>query len=170
MQMPLAIRVLVELHDRLDSSRGPQERSMSQQDTIECSYRFPASHLATKATSHLRATPNQTSSETSSTNRTNHNYETPPIITGPPPVVAACSKPGLPNSVFESESDSGRDTDFHATISDLEAWSSMIILESDDILANPDNLMTDHTTMPGLGASNTARDPSDLSRALSFPA
>ena len=136
MRMPLAIRVLVELRDRLDSSRGPQERPLSQQDTIECSYRFPASHLATKATSHLHATPNQTSSETSSTNHTNQSCE-PPIITGPPPVGAACSKPRLPNSVFEAESDSGRDTDFHATISDLEAWSSIIILESDDILANP---------------------------------
>ncbi|KAJ5160400.1 Transcription factor [Penicillium canariense] len=111
MRMPLAIQVLVELHDRLDSSGGP-----------------------------------------SSANRTNHNCETPPIVTGPPPVVAAGSKPGLRNSVFEAESDSGRNTDFLTTLSDLEAWSSMIILESDDILANPDNLMTDHAIMPGLGA------------------
>lgn len=86
MRMPLAIQVLVELHDRLYSSRGPQERPLSQPDTIECSYRFPASHLATKATSDLRVTPNQTSAETSSSaNRTNHNCETPPIVTGPPP-------------------------------------------------------------------------------------
>ncbi|KAJ5939549.1 Transcription factor [Penicillium verhagenii] len=171
MRMPLAIQALVELHNRLDSSRGPQERPLSQPDTIESSYRFAASHLATKATSHLRVTPNQTSAETSSSaNRTNHNCETPATVTGSPPVVARGSKPGLPNSIFETESEFVPDMNFLPTILDLEAWSSMIILESDDILANPDNPMNDHPITPGLGMPKPTYDKSALSGGLTFSA
>lgn len=68
--------------------------------------------------------------------RTNRNCEPPSMTTGPPPVVAD-NKPGLPNNVFVDGSNSGLDMDFFATISDLEAWSSSLILEPDNVLAHP---------------------------------
>ncbi|KAJ5537720.1 hypothetical protein N7494_007199 [Penicillium frequentans] len=152
MQMPLPIKILVELHDRLGSSHGPQEQPASQSNTIEYSYGFPASHLATKATSHSRAIPIQTYPEPSfSANFTSHYCESPPIVIGPSPVEAAGSKPGLPNNIFEAEIASNGDTDFLSTILDLEALSSIIVLESDDTLANFDTLIADHAIMPRPG-------------------
>ncbi|CAG7959730.1 unnamed protein product [Penicillium nalgiovense] len=112
------------------------------------------SHLATKA-SDLRATSDQPSSDVSSTTRTHHNNrETPPTTTGAPPVTAG-NKPPPPNSVFVARSDSGLDMDFHATISDLEAWSTSLILESNNLLAHPDNMTPDRAVITGLGSHGT---------------
>lgn len=54
------------------------------------------------------------------------------------------NKPDPPNNVFVDRSDSGLDMDSLATISDLEAWSSSLILEPDNPLAHPDNITLDH--------------------------
>nr|QWQ58167.1 MacR [Penicillium rubens] len=166
MPMPLAIQVLVDLHERLDSSLGPEDKAPPL-DLIECQARFSMSHLATKA-SNLRATSDQPSSDVSSTTRTHHNCETPPITTGAPPV-AAGNKSIPPNSVFVAGSDSGLDMDFLATISDLEAWSSSLILESDNLLARPDNMTPDHAVITGLGSQSTATGRRGLPGGLDFP-
>ncbi|CAI7639452.1 unnamed protein product [Penicillium glandicola] len=163
--MPLAVQVLVDLHERLDSSLGPEDRPPLSLDVMGCQARFPASHLATKA-SELRATSNQPSSNASSTNR---NCVTPSIITGHPPVTSS-NKPGPPTNVFVAGSDSGLDMDFLATISDLEAWSSSLLLESDNLLAHSHNLSPDHDVITGLGPHITPSGHHGLPEGLDFPA
>lgn len=130
MRMPLAIQVLVKLHDRLNSPDG-----LDDPDVLEGAYRFAGPHLVSKISSYMRAPSDQATSQTppSTTNRTNRDCDTSPIVSGPPP---AGSKSRLRTGNFEAGSDSGRDVDFLSTILDLEAWSSLMLLDSDDILAN----------------------------------
>ncbi|KGO67465.1 Transcription factor, fungi [Penicillium italicum] len=168
-RIPTAIQVLVDLHERLDSSLGAEDRRPLPLDVIECQARCPASHLATKA-SELRATPHRPSSDaSSSTTRINRNCETPSMTTGPPPVVAG-NKIGPPNNIFVDGSDSGLDMDFLATISDLEAWSSSLILEPDNLLAHPDNFTPDHVVITGLGPHSTSSGRGGLHEGIDFPA
>ncbi|KAJ5359813.1 Transcription factor [Penicillium concentricum] len=168
-RMPLVIQVLVDLHERLDSSLEAEDRPPLPLDLIGCQARFPTSHLATKS-SELRATSIHTSPDgSSSTTRTNRNCETPSMTTGPLPVVAG-EKPGPPNSLLVAGSDSGLDMDFLATISDLEAWSSSLILESDNLLAHSDNITPDHAIITGLGAHSIATGRRDLHEGFDFQA
>ncbi|KAJ5186081.1 Transcription factor [Penicillium cf. griseofulvum] len=168
-RMPLVIQVLVDLHERLDSSLGAEDRPSLPLDVIEGQARFPTSHLATKV-SELRATSKHSSSDvSSSTTRTNRICETPSMTTEPLLVVTG-DKLGPSNNILVAGSDSGLDMDFLATISDLEAWSSSLILESDNFLAHPDNITHDHAVITGLGAHSTASSGRGLHEGLDFPA
>jgi hypothetical protein len=83
--------------------------------------------------------------------------------------VTAGNKAAPPNSVFVAGSDSGLDTDFLATISNLEAWSSSLIVESDNLLAHPDNMTPDHAVITGLGSQGTGSGRRGLPDGLDFP-
>ncbi|OQE40828.1 hypothetical protein PENCOP_c005G02910 [Penicillium coprophilum] len=167
-RMPLVLQVLVDLHKRLDSSFEAEERLSLPLKLLECQAHFHMSGLATKA-SELRATSLPPSSDASSTTRTNRNCETPSMTTGHPPVVSG-NKPGPPNSVLVAGSDSGLDMDFLATISDLEAWSSSLIMEPDNLLAHPDNVTPNNAVISGFSAHSTASGRRDLHESLDFPA
>ncbi|EKV11526.1 hypothetical protein PDIG_49690 [Penicillium digitatum PHI26] len=165
-RMPLAIQVLVDLHKHLDSSLGAEDRLPLSLDMIECQARCPA--LPRTKASEFRATPHQPSSgASSSTNRTN-NCETPSMTTGPPPVVAGHT-PGPPNNGLIDGSDSGLDMDFLATISDLDAWSSSLILEPDNLLALPDNMTPDHAVITGLRPHSPTSGRRGPHEGLDFP-
>ncbi|KAJ5951547.1 Transcription factor [Penicillium vulpinum] len=167
-RLPLVMQVLVDLQERLDLSLGAEDRPSLPLDVIECHAHFPASHLATKA-SELRATSNQPSSDASfSTTRTNRNCETPSMTTGPP--VVAGHKLAPPNSVLVAESDLGLDMDFLATISDLEAWSSSLILDSDNLLAYLNDITPNHAVTTGSGPRSTTSGRRDLHEGLDFTA
>lgn len=74
-----------------------------------------------------RDTHISSSGVSSSRPHASRNCELPYMTTGLPLVVAG-NKPGPPNTAFVDGSNSGLDMDFLATISDLEAWSSSLIL------------------------------------------
>ncbi|KAJ5894561.1 hypothetical protein N7495_006252 [Penicillium taxi] len=136
LRTPIAIQALVHLQEQLHSSLGLEDRLPAPlpYDLNECKAQFSMAHLAIKA-SDLRATLNPVTPEASSITITDssHACGTPQILTESLLPISG-SKLGPSNDVLVAENEHGFD---------IETWSSSLIVESDNILAHPDDLASD---------------------------
>lgn len=136
--MPVAIQVLVELHRRLDLPVGSKELPPSALNLKVHQFRVPSTQLDTASNipgPQLVQTSLAASLSATSHSETEHNT----------PSGATTSTPGSGNAAQNTVSNH----EFFASMSDLEAWSSLLVTESDELLATFDTIISGNSTMTG---------------------
>ncbi|RDK39833.1 C6 zinc finger domain protein [Aspergillus phoenicis ATCC 13157] len=145
-RIPLAIQVLVDLHNRLHSHPRSDNHTTDRLDENEYQFSPYSLELGIQGTEEdtidksIFSLPSLSSS--SSRTHIHRNQEAPSTTTAPQ--IPSGTKHGPPSSVFVADSDGGSDLDILASLSDFETWSSSLVVDPSDILAHPTSMAPHH--------------------------
>ncbi|CAK49101.1 uncharacterized protein An10g00100 [Aspergillus niger] len=145
-RIPLAIQVLVDLHNRLQSHPRSDNQTTDRLDENEYQFSPYSLELGIQGTEEdtidksIFSLPSLSSS--SSRTHIHRNQEAPSTTTAPQ--MPSGTKHGPPSSVFVADSDGGSDLDILASLSDFETWSSSLVVDPSDILAHPTSMAPHH--------------------------